>query len=129
MMQRLVSFTLTLLMVLAMTNVSFAAAKGETIEKAIMKTEGAVYLVDLKIAKEIENAQCQAEKAMSSLTGDALTMAIDGIIAELQSTTFGQVTKIIDKAAERSILIERTWIPVVIGNQLVYVDPARCVRY
>lgn len=76
------------------------------------------------IYREIDKAVKKAEEeAQKNQSEQKLNETIDKIIEELIEKTNGKVEKLIDKAAEEGIVLEKSYIEVQIHDRIIYVDP------
>lgn len=136
-----VAICLSLVLLLGASTLSFAETSPETLKtgykdiKSTLKietdltTDQVIILTEATVDGMIQIAQLEADLAMTSLSGKELEAELDKIIKKLLDLTYGAVTLSIDYAADQNVELERTWVPVAIGDRVVLVDPIRSVRY
>ncbi|HHT64286.1 MAG: hypothetical protein ACOX4H_00055 [Bacillota bacterium] len=109
-----------LVMVFMMSFVAVAWADQGISDKDYAKVEQQVNQANEKIADLVEKADAKADKKPNQT---------DKIIAQLIDQTNKIAKKTIEFGKKYGIIVECHYVPVEIGNQIVFIDPLRIRQY
>lgn len=98
----------------------------QLIDKAVFQGDCLYAAYNAKLAI-VSSLNPQNTKGISDLKAK-YNADLDGIINQLLADTNSLSTKLIAVAADQGVTVESTYVPIVIGDRTVLVDPLRVTR-